>query len=159
MKFGIVKFVVENPKGYYGFLMTPEGDVYFQGTDYQPFMIDSDKDIVTMFGIGHCEKTPKQGETLYYVDGTDKAGRRKAGAWCTEQEGQRVQAILEKNEKFKIVRTTTRGKVVLWEGYDEDLMYLETELKKPLENNNGYVNGVYTTFTRTEQHEHETVSN
>ena len=159
MKFGIIKFVVHTQKGYYGFLMTPEGDVYFQGTDYQPFMVDVDKDIVTMFGIGHCPVTPKQGDTLYYVDGEDKAGRRKAGAWCTEEEGERVAAILEKNEKFKIVRTTTRGKVVLWEGYDEALMYLETELKKPLEKNNGYVNGVYTSYSFVNVHEHETVSN
>jgi len=156
MKFGIVKFVVKNPKGYYGFLMTPEGDVYFQGSDYQPFMVDSDKDIVTMFGIGYCEKIPKGGETIYYVDGTDKQQRRKAGAWCTEKEGLRVQAILDNPEKFKVVQTTIRGKVTLFEGYDEELMFLETELRKPLEANNGYVNGVYRSYSKVH---YETISN
>lgn len=156
MKFGIVKFVVENPKGFYGFLMTPEGDVYFQGTDYQPFMVDSDKDIVTMYGIGFCEVPPKQGDTLYYVEGTDKQQRRKAGAWCKQAEGERVQAILDSDTKFKIVRTTSRGKIEVWSGYDEELMFLELELKQPLESNNGYVNGVYTTYSKVA---YETVSN
>ena len=59
-------------KGLLWFLDDSQRDVYFQGTDYQPFMVDVDKDIVTMFGIGHCPVTPKQGDTLYYVDGEDK---------------------------------------------------------------------------------------
>ena len=150
MLLGLVQNVAMTDKGYYGFLITPEGPVYFQQRDYQPFCIDVDKDIVTLFGEGRPPETPKANDILYFMLGSDNQGRTKAEAWCPQAEGERIEALLAESKKFSIVRTrlapSGKQETKLWEGYDPVLMQYETELKQPLEANNGYVDGIYTTY-------------
>lgn len=150
MHYGQIKFIKNGPKGYFGFLMTPNGDRYFQERDRGTLFKDSDGDTVglTDFDLNYCHCSdiePKVGDTVAFIEGNDHNGRTKACVWCLAEDSKRLESL---TRRFSLIKKRKNHTTVLWTGYDPLLMHFECDrIQLPVENNNGYVDGIWVSYS------------